>query len=573
MFIIGFCICILAAKHVQRPRGRPILRRVAASTAKNRLAALRKECGVPNCNCVYHLYKRKYGSEPPKRVPHSMAPHSMATGEEQVRRRAAPATHATLVACVLAKASEGLPWREVKKIKHKKAVYKDAVIKMQANILKEIPIEKTSRGAFVNPATTIPIFLQLASAPGVCHGGKELGYTPSLNLFCDATKMAPYGKEKVHVLSIGLPHAKQPHALEMQLCLGRWIGNEGALDFWAQFLRIGLITALAVALSTPFRGVKPRLTIVADWAFLVSLLSHHPVGHRYACICCRSLKEHWMYARYPKGAPLFLSHFSTALRPLLDLLESHLDVIYDPLHAVALVLRHMICHAVWLWMAKHCPNDVGRLSTIFMEHVEDWKAPQEEAPQKDEFSIAGIAAKALIANDKFWSDLLKVMPHVTISCVALNNGQPVTDGFQKFLPLVRRLCRQLLSWCPERVEDRDQDCAYMHALYTGLDLSPKRVTVNCHYFMEHYTARLLRHGNLVGLCSEGGEHQHCVHRDIVVHHKQYARYVCPRGIFEVMRSEVTKLWAWLHGYKMPSTHFNFDRPPRLAPPRGIHCPT
>ena len=131
------------------------------------------------------------------------------------------------------------------------------------------------------------------------------------------------------------------------------------------------------------------------------------------------------------------------------------------------------------------------------------------------------------------------------------------------------MSQQLLSWAPERVEHRVADCAYLHHLYTGFDLPARLITVNCHFFLEHYTDRLVRHGNLLGLSDEGGEHQHKVHRDKVNHHKQYARYVCPEVLRKVMRAETTKLWACQHGQHSPTTCYSFGRPPCLA---GFPCP-
>lgn len=128
----------------------------------------------------------------------------------------------------------------------------------------------------------------------------------------------------------------------------------------------------------------------------MSLLNHFPVGHKYACICCRSLKHQWAYAGYPKGSPINLECFKTPLRPLLDLLESELDLVYDPLHCVALVLRHMVFHALYLWVQEHALDKLDRFHTLLSEHLEEWRAPVAEGPQHHEFSISCVSAKQVL---------------------------------------------------------------------------------------------------------------------------------------------------------------------------------
>ena len=91
--------------------------------------------------------------------------------------------------------------------------------------------------------------------------------------------------------------------------------------------------------------------------------------------------------------PLTLASFSTPLWPLIALLEDDLDLVYDPLHCVALVLRHMVFHALWLWMPKHSVVRLGKFRVLLLEHVAEWKAPTDEGPQKDDFSVSCFSVK------------------------------------------------------------------------------------------------------------------------------------------------------------------------------------
>ena len=56
-----------------------------------------------------------------------------------------------------------------------------------------------------------------------------------------------------------------------------------------------------------------------------------------------------------------------------------------------------------------------------------------------------------------------------------------------------------------------------------------------HSFTEYYTGRLRRHGNLKGLCSEGGEHLHQPHARLVERRPSKRLWKCPVGLFAIAR--------------------------------------
>ena len=55
---------------------------------------------------------------------------------------------------------------------------------------------------------------------------------------------------------------------------------------------------------------------------------------------------------------------------------------------------------------------------------------------------------------------------------------------------------QLMATAPKRVKARDRDHRRLDELLSVLHLPEERLTVQCHYFLAHYQARLLKHGNL-----------------------------------------------------------------------------
>lgn len=554
---------LMVSRRRRAPPGRPILERASHKTIANRLSLLRRVVAChcpPGCSCVRGAYKVKYGCD----APYTRQRHQISTNPD-VRKRAPVATHALVIQAMMLKAT-GLSWSKLRLIKGPGGgVYKDRVIALQKVVASDIPFRLSTRGAFLDATTVLPMVVDLAERDGLSHEG---AHTPQINVFCDATNYDAYDGQKCHVLAVGLPHTKQPHSRGMTVTIGRWIGAEKGYCFAAAFLLCGLIAALSLALATPIRGLLPRLVCAPDWAFLVVLLGANPVGHAYACVDCNSRKGQWEYAGYPRGRPLDLEHYRNSdCWSLLSLFKSILYLVYDPLHCVALVLRHMVFHAFWLWLEQR-PQFSAALSElrhVLATNVKSWRKPEQMGPGHQEFSLSGKIAKDVLANDALWVSRERVMPSVTVECVALQNGERVPDAFGKYLTLVRQLCRQLLSWAPEGVDRRDEDCDRMHALYTALDLPAQRVTVNCHYFLTHYTQRLRLHGNLVGMCSEGGEHLHGWHKEIVMHHSDYTLYVCPPGLMEVMRSTSVWLWVWKHGYCIPSSAFQAHRRPMLAP--------
>ena len=99
----------------------------------------------------------------------------------------------------------------------------------------------------------------------------------------------------------------------------------------------------------------------------------------------------------PERVTYQLGMLQNAVAPsFFDLLESELDLVYDPLHCVALVLRHMVFHALYLWVQEHALDKLDRFHTLLSEHLEEWRAPVAEGPQHHEFSISCVSAKQVL---------------------------------------------------------------------------------------------------------------------------------------------------------------------------------
>ena len=181
-------------------------------------------------------------------------------------------------------------------------------------------------------------------------------------------------------------------------------------------------------------------------------------------------------------------------------------------------------HALYLWFQENCsavPSMQQELLSIFASAklTKNFREPKSPAISRKEWAIGNKDTKALLRNDIFWQRLANLTPTahdgLTVSHPELSAAE-IAEPFQCYLRFVRYLARDLISWNPQGVETRDADGRKMHVPFQSLSLSPRGWSVAVHYFTEHYTDRLRRHGNLQGLCSEGGEHLHQPHARLVV---------------------------------------------------------
>ena len=85
----------------------------------------------------------------------------------------------------------------------------------------DMGIATTPVGAYLDPSTALPLYLELARAHGCLHDAVR---TPQLCVFSDANEM--YGRRKCQVLSVHLPQARQPHQLLLQLPLARYLDQD-----------------------------------------------------------------------------------------------------------------------------------------------------------------------------------------------------------------------------------------------------------------------------------------------------------------------------------------------------------
>ena len=87
-----------------------------------------------------------------------------------------------------------------------------------------------------------------------------------------------------------------------------------------------------------------------------------------ACPACWASKRLWKLAEYQRASARSLHDFRTPCRKFLSLFDTPLDIVYDPLHCIALVISHAVFHALYLWFQENCsavPSMQQELLSIF----------------------------------------------------------------------------------------------------------------------------------------------------------------------------------------------------------------
>ena len=89
--------------------------------------------------------------------------------------------------------------------------------------------------------------------------------------------------------------------------------------------------------------------------------------------------------------------------------------------------------------------------------------------EQGEWSATCKQAKSMVCNDAFWQPKEDLMPASKDGLIAVDlrsRGRHVLWGpIQRFLHLLRHLCKQVLSGDPKDVHSRDRACDELHWLF------------------------------------------------------------------------------------------------------------
>jgi hypothetical protein len=187
------------------------------------------------------------------------------------------------------------------------------------------------QAGFLRPWPALQRYLEAAERDGITHSGE---YERGLVVFLDANEMQPYKKRKCHLLSVFLANAKQPHQVDLQVCLGRWLGKDSAWAFKDVFHTIHLEDCLLLAKQRGLCGRPLRILFVPDWGCLGAVLGTGHPGGRFACVACVTPREVWKICGFVLMREREFNEFDTPLKKFLSLFAAKEDLIYDPLHCL-----------------------------------------------------------------------------------------------------------------------------------------------------------------------------------------------------------------------------------------------
>ena len=144
---------------------------------------------------------------------HLIAEHAVKRSLNQDRLRARPSTFERLRDTLIAKFTTNDTWEDFIRARRNndgngQGVYRTGVTNLMQLLTADMRIATTPVGAYLDPSTALPLYLELARAHGCLHDAVG---TPQLCVFFNANEM--YGRRKCQVLRVHLPQARQPDQL------------------------------------------------------------------------------------------------------------------------------------------------------------------------------------------------------------------------------------------------------------------------------------------------------------------------------------------------------------------------
>ena len=325
------------------------------------------------------------------------------------------------------------------------------------------------------------------------------------------------------------------------------------------------------------------ITWSPDYACMVHILNTPPVTADCSCTVCWVTKEDMRKPDTPPAAPRHLEGYQTECSEFLGLFDDINDFPYDVEHDVSLTMSDAVVHALTLWTRRNLTSQwVDKVDAVWQKHLSrhPYYAPLTEGIGRRDWRMSNQMTKDIVGSDAFWRDLANALPHtrdgLRIRSPVIDDNEVLLDPLQEYVFVMKRLARQLLSWAPTNVADRDSWCLRARQLYFAIGLPDRRFSMAVHWFFCHYTPRLLKHGNLMCMCSEGGEHMHQPHSAIVERRPSCPRYKCPVGLEECMKDARLRLAIWRQGWIFPSTAFAAPLmllPGKPPPPLPRFCTT
>ena len=160
---------------------------------------------------------------------------------------------------------------------------------------------------------------------------------------------------------------------------------------------------------------------------------------------------------------------------------------------------------------------IQEFSAICKKHtkVSPYVPPLERGPgsHPNRWKPRCFLIRDLLRNPVFWQEVYELLPkqadRLEVTSVTPQRRSVQQEPLQFYLRELGRLALQLMAKCtlppcsvavdqigPRHQKARDRDYRRWDEPLSVLHLPEERLTVQCHYFLAHYQARLLKHGNL-----------------------------------------------------------------------------
>ena len=405
--------------------------------------------------------------------------------QERERFRAPKARDDVVQETLLAKLECCDTWLKFARARSAKGVYRIWVTKPEAKLTGDLSLGETTKGAFLDPAQALPLFLKLA------YEGDFVPRTvtvPRLALFFNANDI--YGRDKCQLISFSLPDARSPHQLGLELPIARYLGREDHITTFAVMTEWDLITALEVVLPIGWNEGPMELCISLDWQALRSLANVPPPMAQMCCVECWGVKDDFRFFTHVRQPVRNFLRYPSKLLPVLRLIKRRENFSYEQEHANNHALANGNLHPLHIWCGKYLPGAYCiRLGEIYARHFNRCPYYPPWRPAEKMIRARQTVSRKKPFKFKFWTEIQSLLRQVVVR----NGAEVIHDLFVRYLTLMRKLMLQIITWHPTEIEQRDHMARGAHMLHHKIGLSKKRFGVFLHYFFEHFTERLKHH--------------------------------------------------------------------------------
>ena len=362
--------------------------------------------------------------------------------------------------------------------KRSKGVYRSPLTTLKDSLVGNVGgVLLNPKGASLQTWKAVDTWLYVLDRDRMYHSNVK---GKSVNVFIDSNDMPPYSaktkKKKCTLLALTAPENYCPHKVYTILRVAGWLDYEDCNTLRDRLDDVLMVEVLQAVKNGTLTADKRDITWAPDWGAYEKVLGWADPGHEEGCLECYARRGQWHIPGFEKQPVRLLQHCRTACKRFLQLFPDRRNIVYDPLHCIAMVHTMILLHALDLSFQDKHPNHVEELRRIYRQHIQggEYRSPAQAALEYKGWKLSNNQAKALLDTEEFWVALAGLFGR---ACAH------VVDDLVFYVNELRRLADQLLSWNPSRVSTCNADCDRLHALYIQLGLPKERITAQVHFFL------------------------------------------------------------------------------------------